>query len=128
MGVIKKLLTYLYLNVLGINFYRSDNIVNVESFSNVVVKTIYEYNITFYFCQFDVDYMRHRCFFYYITPYTLYKVYVRFDSKAPDSLKNLPNTVSLFIPTWINQYLCGNLRTDCMVNRYAELTSKKLKK
>lgn len=128
MDLLKKALTYMYLGATGINFYKSDNLVNIDAFSHMVVKTIYQYNITFYFCHFEVFYMKNRWLWCCTKNYKLYKVYVRFDGGAPDILKRLPNTITLSIPKWVATLIDNKIRVDWMINAYLDLAINEFKK
>lgn len=117
-----------YIMLFGLRFYKKPIPDDIEQSKRIVVKTINQYDIVFYYRQEDVVFTRYRlcCRFKY--RYKVHNVYVVFGPLAPEPLHGMDNVISLTVNPFLFNHIDEKILIDKMINVYTSHILAALKK
>lgn len=101
MFFIQCILATWYIALFGMRFYKRDIPEDIEKCKHLMIKTIYDYDITFYYREEDIKFTHYRFFCKYRHHYKVHNIYVGMSDSAPEPLKKIDNVISLVVsPIW----------------------------
>ena len=118
MFLIHRVLAAWYVTLFGLRFYRKEIPKDIEQSKHITIKTIYDYDITFYYRREDVTFTQYRIFGRFKYQYKVHNVYVVFGDTAPFSLQAMDNVISLTVNPLLFNSIEEKILIDKMINVY----------
>jgi len=128
MFFIQRVLAMWYVAMFVLRFYKKDIPDVIGQCKHIVIKTIYDYDITFYYRREDVIFTQYRFLNRFKHHYKVHNVYVKFGDTAPFSLQAMDNVITVTINTFLFDCIDERLLVDKMINIYTKHLLDELKK
>lgn len=126
MFFIQSMLAAWYVVTIGTRFYNKEIPTDLKNCKHVVIKTIYDYDITFYYREECIEFTEYRFCCWLKRLYKVHNVYVVFGDTAPLGLQVQDNVISLTIANRGFYYIDEKALVDRMINVYTTHVKKEL--